>query len=144
MAGLTGVVLSLVMGMVILAMNGAIGAQTPLLVAVLALGCVLAASFGILLGAFAKDVTTLFATIKFIGILLYAPGIIAMFPQLPQWVARIFPTYYIIGPVTDITQQGGGWAEILPEVSILLGLIALLLAVVALATRRMKQQEALA
>jgi len=140
--GLVGVILSIFMGVFILVLNQAFGTQPLLLVGVLAMGAVLAAGFGVLLGAFMKDITTLFATLKGIGILLYAPAIIYMFPQLPQWIARIFPTYYIFGPIIEITQKSGTWSDIIMDVSILAGLIVILLIVLAGVTRRLKQREA--
>ena len=139
--GLMGVILAMVMSIVILLMNQAFGVQTGLLMIVLGLGAVLAALFGLVLGALVKDINTLFATIKGIGILLYAPVFVYMFPQIPQWIGNIFPTYYIIQPVVEISQRGGTWSDIVFEVSILAGLIVLMLVVVAFSTRRLKQQE---
>ena len=139
--GLMGVILAMVMSIVILLMNQAFGVQTGLLMIVLGLGAVLAALFGLVLGALVKDINTLFATMKGIGILLYAPVFIYMFPQIPQWIGNIFPTYYIIQPVVEISQRGGTWSDIVFEVSILAGLIVLMLVVVAFSTRRLKQQE---
>ena len=139
--GMMGVILAMVMSIVILLMNQAFGVQTGLLMIVLGLGAVLAALFGLVLGALVKDINTLFATMKGIGILLYAPVFIYMFPQIPQWIGNIFPTYYIIQPVVEISQRGGTWSDIVFEVSILAGLIVLMLVVVAFSTRRLKQQE---
>ena len=138
--GLVGVILALVMSIVILLMNQAFGVQTGLLMIVLGLGAVLAALFGLVLGALVKEINTLFATIKGIGILLYAPVFVYMFPQIPQWIGKIFPTYYIVQPVVEISQQGGAWSDIVFEVSILAGLIVLMLVLTPLAARRLKQQ----
>jgi len=120
--GLVGVILAMVMSVVILLMNQAFGVQTGLLMIVLCLGAVLASLFGLVLGALIKDINTLFATIKGIGILL--------------------PTYYIIQPVVEISQQNGTWSDIIFEVAILAGLIAVMIALATLATNKMKQQEA--
>jgi len=140
--GLLGVIISVVMGVLILAINQAFGTQPLMLLTVLAMGAVLAAEFGILLGTRMKDITTLFATVKAIGIFLYAPAIVYLFPQVPRWVGRIFPTYYIVQPVVEISQQGGRWPDIALELSILAGLITLLLVFLILNARRLKQQEA--
>ena len=77
---------------------------------------------GLLLGIFIKDFTTLFAVWKSGGIILFAPVVIYIFPDIPAWIGRIFPTYYIIQPVVDISQGGAGWPEIAVNVFILLGL----------------------
>ncbi len=139
--GLMGMLLSLVMGVVVLVMNQAFGVRPLLLIFVLALGAVMASAIGVLLGAFIKDINTLFATIKGMGIFLYAPALIYLFPELPEWVAKIFPTYYMIGPVITITQKGGGWNDIAVDMGILVLLIAALIVVVGYAGRRLNQRE---
>ena len=139
--GLMGVILALVMSIVIMLLNQAFGTQPGLLMMVLGLGAVLAALFGLMLGSLVKDINTLFAITKATGVLLYAPVIVYMFPQIPQWIGKIFPTYYIIQPVVEISQEGGMWSDIIPEVSILAGLIVLMFAVVNLSSRRLKQRE---
>jgi ABC-2 type transport system permease protein len=142
--GLLGVIIGVVMGVIILAMNRAFGSQPLLLMALLALSSMLASAFGILLGILLKDINSLFATIKGIGILLYAPAIVYLFSSLPQWVGRIFPTYYVIGPIMDVTQQGATFADIAPDVAILIGIILLLVGIVAILARRARQGGALA
>ncbi len=137
--GLLGVLVSTVMGVVILVLNRALGDQVALLITVLALGAAMSAAFGVLMGALVKDINTLFATIKAIGILLYAPALVYLFPGIPEWVGRIFPTYYMIQPVVEIVQEGGSWAEVAPELGILIGLILLLIVGVGLVTRRVDQ-----
>jgi ABC-2 type transport system permease protein len=140
--GLIGVIMAFVMCIVIMLMNQAFGVQTGLLMIVLVLGAILAALFGLLLGALVRDINTLFATFKGIGILLYAPVFVYMFPQIPQWIGKIFPTYYIVQPVVEISQQGGVWSDIIFEVSVLAGLIVLILVLTTVVSRRLKQQEA--
>jgi ABC-2 type transport system permease protein len=142
--GLVGVILSTIMGVLILVLNQAIGAHTPLLIGMLVLGAVMSATFGIMLGVFARDVTSLFATTKAIGILLYAPAIVYLFPEIPQWIGKIFPTYYIVQPVVEISQQGGTWSDVAPEAFILIGLILLMIGIVGVLARRTAQREALA
>jgi len=137
--GLMGVILALVMSIVILLMNQAFGVQTGLLMIVLGLGAVLAALFGLVLGVLIKDITTLFATIKGIGILLYAPVFVYMFPQIPHWIGKIFPTYYMLEPIVEISQRGGGWSAIATDVFILIGLDLILVGVVVFVLRRTKQ-----
>ncbi|MCA9971791.1 MAG: ABC transporter permease [Anaerolineales bacterium] len=140
--GLVGILLSIVMGAAILVINRAFGAQPLLLSLLLLLGAIMAATFGIILGALIKDINTLFATIKAIGLLLYAPAIIYMFPDIPQWIGRLFPTYYMIAPVVEISQRGGGWNDIAVDVAILVALILLLMGVLAVLTRRLQLQLA--
>lgn len=137
--GLLGMLVSVFMGVLILILNQAFYAERLLLVLVLALGGLLAAAFGVLLGALTKDITTLFATIKGLGLLLYAPAIVYLFPTLPQWIGRIFPTYYIFGPVVEITQNGGSWSDVAVDILILIAMIILMLAGLLLITRRSRR-----
>ena len=137
--GLMGVIIALVMSIVIMLLNQAFGVQTGLLMIVLGLGAVLAALFGLVLGLLVKDINTLFATIKAVGLLLYAPVIVYMFPGIPQWIGKIFPTYYIVQPVVEISQQGGSWSAIATDVFILIGLDLILVGVVVFVLRRTKQ-----
>ncbi|MCL4868204.1 MAG: ABC transporter permease [Anaerolineae bacterium] len=138
--GILGVLISLTMGIVILVLNGAFGSQPLLLIGLLFLGATLAASFGVLLGALVKDINTLFATIKGIGILLYAPAIIYLFPSIPAWIGRIFPTYYIITPIVEVTQNGATWSAIRLDVGILILLILALMGIVAFITRQARSR----
>lgn len=134
--GLVGVILSLFAGVVILLLNQAFGVEPLLLVVVLALGSIMAVGLGLLLGAVLKDITTLFAVWKFGGILLFGPAFIYMFPQIPQWVGRLFPTYYILQPVIQISQRGSSLADIATNLFILIALDILIILIMILALRR--------
>ncbi len=137
--GVFGVILSLVMGIVMLALNQALGSNSLLLVLVLFLGAIMAAEIGLILGALIKDVTTLFAVWKTGGILLFGPAIVYMFPAIPGWVGRIFPTFYLMEPVVAISQGGANWADIALNVFILVGIDIVLAAAVMLTLKRARQ-----
>jgi len=131
--GLAGVILSLVMGVVILLLNQVFGTEPVFLMLAMGLGAVMAAEVGLLCGFYFKDVTSLFAVWKVAGALLFVPALVYMFPQIPQWVARVFPTYYLVQPVVELTLEGAGWGDIAGDVAalaaldILLGVLLLLL-----------------
>ena len=99
----------------------------------------MAGGLGILLGAMVKYFTTLFGVWKFGGILLWAPAIVYLFPQIPEWIGRIFPTYYIIWPIIEISINGGSWPDIAVNVFILIGLNILLFSIVMLTLQRKEQ-----
>ena len=139
--GVSGVILSYYGVIVVLLLNGGMGPRPALLLGVLGLGTIMASAFGLLLGAFIKDVDTLFAVFKGTGILLYAPALVYLFPAIPQWVGRIFPTHYLIAPIIEISQEGATWSDVAPDVFILMGLIVVMLGLVALAIRRLREQE---
>jgi len=140
--GLMGGLVSLVMGVVILALNNAFGAHPGLLLLVMALGTTMVVEFGLMLGALVKDMNTLMTVIKSSGILLYAPVFFYIFPEIPAWIAKIFPTYYMIDPIIALSMQGGGWSEIAVNVGILGALIVALGVVTALVIKKFAQSEA--
>lgn len=134
--GAFGFLVSIFVAILVLFLNRAFGNQPFLLSGVLALSAVMAAALGVLLGAFIKDINTLFAVIKGMGILLYAPLFIYIFPGIPEWVGRIFPTYYMIGPIMDISQRDASWSQVAADIYILIGLIALLIVILGWVARR--------
>jgi ABC-2 type transport system permease protein len=137
--GLLGVIVGVAMALIILILNGALGNRGPEILLVLSLGATMSAAFGVLLGAFVKDINTLFATIKGIGIFLYAPALVYIFPGIPAWVGKIFPTYYMIQPVVEIAQNGGTLGDALPELIVLVALIGLLILAIGIVSRRVDQ-----
>jgi ABC-2 type transport system permease protein len=140
--GILGFVISLAMGLIILALNQAFGTQPGLLALMLTLGAIMAAELGLILGAFAKDMSSMFAVWKTGGILLFAPAFIYFFPEIPQWIGQVFPTYYLVEPVVRISQEGAGWPEIAVHVFILVAIDVVLAAAVALAMRKMTRAMA--
>jgi ABC-2 type transport system permease protein len=140
--GLIGVILAVFCGILTLTVNGGWGTQPVLLLVVIATGATLASSFGLLIGSRVKDMQTLLAVIKGMGILLYAPGLLAIFPDIPQWISRVFPTYYIMQPVLDISQKGATLTDILPDYTILIALTALLIIGLMTAAPRLQVIEA--
>lgn len=137
--GLLGFTISMIIAFTVLAMNNMIRIQTLLLVCVLALGAVLSSVIGLFFGALSKDINTLMTIVKSIMLLFYAPGILKIFPEIPDWVGRIFPTYYILEPVIAITNKNAGFYDIALDFFILAGLIVCLTCIlVAVVNRRMR------
>jgi ABC-2 type transport system permease protein len=139
---LTGVILALFNGLLILLINNAFGTQPALLVGLLVLGGIFAAALGIIMGVQVKDINTLFTLIKSTGIILYAPAFIFMFPEIPQWIAKLFPTYYVLGPIVNLTMNNATWAEIATDVYILIALIVALIAIAGFLARRALDADA--
>ncbi|MBK8026819.1 MAG: ABC transporter permease [Chloroflexi bacterium] len=141
--GLMGVALSIFSGFTILTLNGGWGSNPLLLLLVVTMGGVAASAFGVFMGSRVKDVQTLFAINKSIGIFLYAPALISLFPDsIPQWIARLFPTYYIVQPVLDISQRGAGLADIAVNLGILGIITAALIALLGVTADRLQVQVA--
>jgi ABC-2 type transport system permease protein len=137
--GLLGFLMSLSVGIIVLLVNKALGTQPFLLIAVLALGGIFAVEIGLIFGALLKDISTLFAIWKTSAILLVGPGFIYMFPAIPQWIGRVFPTYYMLEPLMNITQRGAGWSQIAGNTLILLGIDVVFFIIFVLVLKRSSQ-----
>jgi ABC-2 type transport system permease protein len=140
--GLMGVILALFSGLLILYINNAFGAHPATLITVLTISGIFGAAVGIIMGVLVKDISTLFTIIKSLGIFLYAPALIFMFPEFPQWVAKIFPTYYVLNPIIELTMNNASWADIAADVYILVGLTIALIGVAGFLARRALDEDA--
>jgi ABC-2 type transport system permease protein len=138
--GVIGAVLAIIMGVLTLAISMSFGGSSLALVGVLALGAILAVEIGLLVGAFVKDINTLFAFWKFGGLLLFGPAFIFMFPQIPSWIGYIFPTYYVIRPVTDLTVMGASFGSVALYVGILAAIVIVMGIVVMSIVKRLSTQ----
>ena len=133
--GLVGIIVSLAMGMILLLLT--IGFAQPLLMLIVfVLGSILGAEWGLLFGLISKDQTTFVAYIKAFGIFLVAPALFIIFPSWPQWIAKIFPTYYIANPIFRISIYGEGWSELGWQVLVLAGFVLFFLIPIAAFTLR--------
>lgn len=139
--GITGVLVALFSGLLILAINHAFGAHPLILISVLSISAIFAAALGIILGIWVKDISTLFTLIKSLGIILYAPAIVYMFPEIPQWIAKIFPTYFMLGPINELTMNNASWSDIAVDVYILITLTIVLVLIAGLLARRALDQD---
>ena len=136
--GITGVLISMVMGAVILTINSAWGNQPLLLSLVLFLGAVMAAIGGIIMGLLLNDINSLFTAFKSIGILLFAPAFLYIFPQVPDWVSRIFPTHYMLAPIMEISHHNTGVSDVAGDLFVLVILIMIMLVAVRLVINKFK------
>lgn len=137
--GILGVVISTFMGIAILVLNNAFGFHSLMLVMVLFFGAIMAVELGLIFGALIRDITTLFTIWKSGGIILFAPIFIYMFPQIPEWIGKIFPTYYALQPVVSLSLQGGGWSDISTNFFILIGIDIALVGVIMLVLKKSSQ-----
>jgi ABC-2 type transport system permease protein len=137
--GLLGFIVSMVIALIVLVMNNMTGVRIVLLVFVLTLGAVLSTVIGLFFGVLAKDINTLMTIVKSIMLFFYTPAILKIFPEIPDWVGRLFPTYYILEPVLSITQKNSGFYDIAPDFFILAGIILCLTGIlVVMMNRRIK------
>ncbi len=135
-AGL-GIILAMATGVMTLILNNAFGVNPGALLVVLFLASLMSAEFGLILGSVAKDANTLFTFIKSIGIVLVAPVIFFIWPGLPQWIAKIFPTYYFLSPVYEVAINDSTLGQVAFELAIGFAICAALVPIVLFFGRRM-------
>jgi ABC-2 type transport system permease protein len=51
-------------------------------------------------------------------------------------VGKIFPTYYILQPIIEVSQQNGGWSDIAGNFFILVGIDVALIAILLIILQR--------
>jgi ABC-2 type transport system permease protein len=135
--GILGLILALAMTVITLLLNNALGAEPLSLLVVLLLGAVLCVEVGLIFGTASKDSTGVFTLVKGTGILLFAPTVFYIFPNWPRWIAKIFPTYWIINPIFEVSLNKANLGDIWIELIIALGVIGVLAVPVGLLTKRL-------
>ncbi len=141
-AGL-GVTLAMATGVITLLLNNAFGAHGITLVVSLLVAAVMMAEIGLILGIFAKDSNMLFALMKTGGILLFYPVIFYIWPNLPQWIAKIAPTYWFLQPIFEVGVRDAGFGDVWVQLLIALAWIAVLIPAVRAMSKRLEQRVAI-
>ena len=136
-AGL-GFIMAVLMAYVTMLLNGALGSQPAALFIALIIAGLMSAEFGLIYGTVAKDSRTLFTLMKTLNIFLLAPVVFYIFPEWPQWIAKIFPTYWLINPIFEIAVKNAILAEVGFELSIAIGICVLLGIPVLILKQRMR------
>lgn len=139
---LLGVILAVVLAVASLALNGALGANWAEVLVVVVVAGALSSVLGILAGVYAKDSSIMFAIVKGSGLFLFAPAIFYVFPEWPQWIAKLFPLYWIIEPIWQVSVMGEGLGAVWFELVVALGITAALGALAWWLARRMQAQMA--
>ena len=142
--GILGVILALAMTIFTLFLNNALGADPLALFVVLLVGSILCVEIGLIYGTVSKDSTAVFALIKGTAILLVGPTVFYIWPDWPQWIGKLFPTYWVINPIFEVTLNNAGLGDVWVELLIAIGVIALLGVAVVAMTRRLGRQLATA
>ena len=135
-----GIILGVVAGTVTLAINAAFGTAPLVLLLSVAIGAVMMALIGLLLGAWAPDTNTLFAAWKGVGVLLFLPAIFFIWPGLPAWPARWMPAYYFLRPAFAASVEGAGLADVAGELVIGAAICLALVPVVVVARRWLERR----
>jgi ABC-2 type transport system permease protein len=138
--GALGAILGLLMASATLALNGVLVAGQVALLLALLVGAVMAVEIGLLYGTLARDTKTLYTLIKSLNLILVGPVIFYLFPDWPQWIARVFPTFWFLDPIFRVSMSGAGLADVggdlLVGAAICLALVPVILTTARRAERR--------
>ena len=115
---LLGVLLASVMAVVTLALNRAVAGNWFAVVLVVLVAAALATVIGLLVGVGAKDSAVMFGIVKGMGLFLFAPALFYIFPDWPQWIAMLFPLYWIIEPIWQVSVMGEALSSVVVELSV--------------------------
>ncbi|MDO8879687.1 MAG: ABC transporter permease [Coriobacteriia bacterium] len=137
-----GLLLASVMSVVTLMLNRAMGVRPLEVVLVVVVAGALSSMIGILAGVIAKNSTMFFGLVKGAGVLLFAPVIFYVFPDWPQWIAKLFPLYWVIEPIWQVSVMGESITTVWQELAIALGITVALIPITAFLARRMQAQMA--
>lgn len=137
-----GIILGLVTGFMTLALNDAIVGRAGAHFLVLLVASVMMAELGMLLGTWAKDANTLFAAWKGGAVLLIFPAFFFLFPDLPQWIAKLGPTYYFLEPAFRIANERATVGDIIGTLAIGAAICVVLAPAVMMAGRHLERVNA--
>ncbi len=128
---LLGFIFAVFLASVTLLLNQAFGPRPLEVMAVIVIAAALTSMIGLLIGIYSKTATMLFTLIKSLGMFLFIPVVFYLFPEWPQWIAKLFPLYWIISPIWEVSVMGEPlsqvWFEMLIAVAITIALIPLML-----------------
>jgi len=137
--GAFGVLLALFTGFFTLILNDALLGKAGVHLIILLVAALMMVEFGLLLGMFARDSATMFAAWKGGAILLFFPTVFYIWPNLPQWIAKLGPTYYFIDPAFRVIAEGADLSDVAGTLAIGAVIILALVPVVVLAARRLER-----
>jgi ABC-2 type transport system permease protein len=142
--GLLGLLLAMLMAVVTLALNGALGTSPVGLLLGLLVGAVMSVQIGLIYGTLSRDAKSLYTLFKSLNLILIGPVVFYLFPDWPQWIARLFPTYWFLDPIFEVTMRGADIGDVGGDL-LVGGLICLaLVPVITLLARRARGQTAMA
>ncbi len=116
--GMVGFLFSFGVGVITLLINGGFTAYVGGNLLVVGVGALMSVQIGLILGAAIKDIQTMFTVWKGGGAILFAPAVLFLFPTVPEWIARIFPTYYFLGPLYEMTVNAVPIADVAKDLAI--------------------------
>jgi len=133
-----GFVMVIAMAYLTLALNGALAGGPLALLVTIAVAAIVCIEIGLIYGTLAGSAKTLYTLVKSLNVFLVGPVIFYLFPDWPQWIAKIFPTYWIIDPIYQISIRGASLVDVWTDLAVALGIGAVLVVPILRLGRRME------
>ena len=92
--------------------------------------------------ALAEESKSVYNMAQTMNMVILAPLLFYFFPSWPQWIPKLFPTYWFIDPLYRIALRGAGLGQVWPDLAVALAVTALMLIPVTLLARRMEARLA--
>lgn len=137
-----GVLLALFTGFFTLVLNDALLGKSLAHLVIMLVAALMMVQFGLLLGMWARDSATMFAAWKGGAILLFFPTVFYIWPDLPQWIAKLGPTYYFIDPAFRVIAEGADLGDVIGTLALGTVIIAAMIPIVVMAARRLERNLA--
>jgi ABC-2 type transport system permease protein len=140
--GIFGAILGIVAGVMTLLLNAAFGSSPLLIVVGILVGAVMMAEIGLIIGSWAPDTNTLFAVWKGGAIVLFFPVLFPIWPDLPQWIAKLGPAYYFLDPIFQVSTGLAAPADVWWELAVGAGMCVALVPLVVWSGARLERRLA--
>jgi ABC-2 type transport system permease protein len=140
--GLLGVLLAFALAAMTLAMNRVVVVDLGGLVVSMLITSVFWAMLGVLIGLLSKNSEMLFGIVKGSGIVLFGPVVFYLFPDWPQWIARLFPTFWAVDPLWQLMANDARLADVFWPLAIVAGMCLLMVPLIVALSRRALRQFA--
>lgn len=140
--GLLGIVLAFVLAAVTLFINKVVITDTLALVVSLLISAVFWAVLGVIIGLVSRSSEMLFAIVKGVGVLLMGPVIFYLFPDWPQWIARLIPTFWAIDPLWQLVANEAGLKDVAVSLLVVCGMCLAAVPLIAILGKRVQRNLA--
>jgi len=137
-----GVLFGAFMSVVALLLNQAMGPNWIHVIIVVLVASMLSSAIGVLIGVFSKDAQFMLGIVKGLGIFLMAPVLFYIFPDWPQWIAKLFPLYWILDPIWKVSIMGEPISAVWFELGVALAITAAVMVGAVALSKRMQNQMA--
>jgi ABC-2 type transport system permease protein len=139
---LLGFTTAMAMCLTTLLLADALKADPLALLVTLSVALLICNEIGLIYGALAKDGKTLYNLAQTMNIVILAPLMFYFFPDWPQSIAKLLPTWWFIDPLYRVTMQGAVLVDVWSQLVIAMVVAAVLAIPVVWLGRRMLGQMA--